>query len=230
MWNDYTQWNDTVKASVLHFTKGSMDALQNWFFWTWKIGNSTGTIAQVNPFWHYRLGLANGWIPTDPRQAIGTCAQDGVSGTNFDGTYSSPYMTGGAGAGTIAAAQTSSYPWPPVSFANVASSSMKSIPQYTQTGTPITMPAMTFTAPSASSTINAGTGWYKANDASRQAYAAISGWVLLASLRGSSLIGHSCAYPAEYSAGTAVSANACGAGLSQAIRRAAQPAATAPPS
>jgi glucan 1,3-beta-glucosidase len=153
-----------------------------------------------------------------------------VSGTNFDGTYSSPYMTGGAGAGTIAAAQTSSYPWPPVSFANVASASMKSIPQYTQTGTPITMPAMTFTAPSASSTINAGTGWYKANDASRQAYAAISGWVLLASLRGSSLIGHSCAYPAEYSAGTAVSANACGAGLSQAIRRAAQPAATAPPS
>jgi hypothetical protein len=59
---------------------------------------------------------------------------------------------------------------------------MKSIPQFTQTGTPITMPAMTFTAPGSSSTINAGTGWYKANDASHQAYAAISGWVSLACL------------------------------------------------
>jgi glucan 1,3-beta-glucosidase len=152
-----------------------MDALQNYFFWTWRIGNSTGDITEVNPFWHYRLGLQYGWIPADPREAIGTCAEDGVSGNDFDGTFSSAYMTGGSGAGTITAAMSSSYPWPPASFTNVASGDMESIPQLTQTRTPITMPGPTFTAPGTTSTIDAGSGWYNANDANRQAYAQISG-------------------------------------------------------
>jgi len=40
-----------------------MDALQNFFFWTWKIGNSTVLGTSSSPMWHYRLGLARGWIP-----------------------------------------------------------------------------------------------------------------------------------------------------------------------
>ncbi len=94
-WNDWTQWNQSTIDDIQHFVLASMDSLQNYFFWTWKIGNSTGPIAQVNPFWHYRLGLQHGWVPKDPRMAVGVCAGDGVSGDDFSGTYASAYMTGG---------------------------------------------------------------------------------------------------------------------------------------
>jgi len=63
-WNDYTQWNQSTIDDLLVYTKSSMDALQNFFFWTWKIGNSTGPITQVNPFWNYQLGLQHGWVPS----------------------------------------------------------------------------------------------------------------------------------------------------------------------
>ena len=35
---DSSQWNATMKAGFYEFTLASMDALQNWFFWTWKVG------------------------------------------------------------------------------------------------------------------------------------------------------------------------------------------------
>lgn len=95
LWNDHRLWNQTIKNDMEHFILSTMDALQNYFFWTWKIGNSTGPIPEPNAFWHYRLGLREGWIPNDPRQAIGMCAGDGVTGDAFSGTYSSAYMTGG---------------------------------------------------------------------------------------------------------------------------------------
>ena len=40
-----------------------MDALQDFFFWTWKIGNSTQLNTSSSPMWHYQLGLQQGWIP-----------------------------------------------------------------------------------------------------------------------------------------------------------------------
>ncbi|ORY26176.1 glycoside hydrolase superfamily [Naematelia encephala] len=213
-WNDYTQWNQSTINDLNHFVKASMDALQNYFFWTWKIGNSTGSITEVNPFWHYRLGLAHGWIPTDPREAIGTCAGDGVADSgDFNGTFSAPYMTGGAGAGTIDADQLSTYAWPPPSFTNVASSDMSLLPQYTQTRTPITLSGPTFTSPGASATIDAGNGWANPSADARQAYTAISG----------------CSYPPEYSAANLTpTAGACGADLTQPTKRNAVPAAPTP--
>ena len=36
-WSDATQWDDASKAGVKAFALASMDALQNWFFWTWKV-------------------------------------------------------------------------------------------------------------------------------------------------------------------------------------------------
>ena len=62
-WNDWTQWDQATKDNMLTLVSASMDALQNFFFWTWKIGNSTGPIPEPNPFWHYRLGLREGWVP-----------------------------------------------------------------------------------------------------------------------------------------------------------------------
>jgi hypothetical protein len=44
-------------------------SFQHWFFWTWKVGpNATGKIRA--PFWSYKLGLDNGWIPKNPRDAL----------------------------------------------------------------------------------------------------------------------------------------------------------------
>ncbi|WVW84155.1 hypothetical protein I302_106184 [Kwoniella bestiolae CBS 10118] len=222
-WNDYTQWNQSTIDALNHFVRGSMDAFQDYFFWTWKIGNSTGSIPQPNPFWNYQLGLEHGWIPKDPRTAIGTCEGDGIASNPFS-SFSNPAVTGGAGAGMISGAQSSSYPWPPVSLTNIAASEMDAIYQYTQTADPITMPAPTFTSPGSSATIDAGNGWANPSADNRKAYASFS----------------DCSYPPLYSAATiGVPANACGAGLTQPtkrsepipeIKRAAYPQPTTPPS
>ncbi|WRT66567.1 uncharacterized protein IL334_003526 [Kwoniella shivajii] len=222
-WNDYTQWNQSTIEALNHFVLGSMDAFQDYFFWTWTIGNSTGSVKQPNPFWNYKLGLQQGWVPQDPRTAVGTCLGDGVAADPFDGTFSNPAVTGGTGAGTIAASDSSSYPWPPTSFTNIAAGDMEAIYQYTQTADPITMPAATFTSPGSTATIDAGNGWANPSADNRKAYAAISG----------------CSYAPEYSAASlGVPADACGAGLTQPtkraeipiIKKAAYPQPTNPPS
>lgn len=64
----------------MQYTMANMDALQNWFFWTWKIGNSTQTGYPTSPMWHYKLGVDNGWMPQDPRVAGGFCKGIGVGG------------------------------------------------------------------------------------------------------------------------------------------------------
>ena len=142
------------------------------------------------------------------------CAQLGTDINAFDGTYSEPYMTGGPGAGQIAATDSASYPWPAPTFTDVAANQMAMLPQYTQTATPISLPGPTFTDPSSSSTISAGSGWANAQD-TRQAFGAIQG----------------CTYPDEYDAENApIVAGMCGAGLTQqALRRAAIPGPTPAP-
>lgn len=37
LWQDHTQWNASIKAGVMAFTLASMDALQDYFFTTWKV-------------------------------------------------------------------------------------------------------------------------------------------------------------------------------------------------
>jgi hypothetical protein len=37
LWQDSSTWNATVIAGVKEFALASMDALQDWFFWTWKV-------------------------------------------------------------------------------------------------------------------------------------------------------------------------------------------------
>jgi hypothetical protein len=34
---NWQSWNQTMKDGLLDFSLASMDALQNWFFWTWKV-------------------------------------------------------------------------------------------------------------------------------------------------------------------------------------------------
>jgi hypothetical protein len=37
MWDDYTTWNQTIRDGLHNFALASMDALQDYFFWTWKV-------------------------------------------------------------------------------------------------------------------------------------------------------------------------------------------------
>ena len=36
-WEDYANWGPEIKDGVNNFALASMDTLQNWFFWTWKV-------------------------------------------------------------------------------------------------------------------------------------------------------------------------------------------------
>ncbi|KAH9050687.1 glycoside hydrolase [Lactarius hengduanensis] len=155
-WVDYTTWSQDLKDSTKQFALASMDALQNWFFWTWKIGNSSTSGQVESPAWSYKLGLENGWMPTDPRQAVGACGATHVWKPPL-----APSQTGGSGAGQIPASASSQYSWPPTSMSN-ADVAVLNLPQYTQTGTLPTLPVPTFT--STSSSVNAGNGWANPSD------------------------------------------------------------------
>jgi len=156
-WIDYQNYDSGTKADILQFALSSMDALQNYFFWTWKIGPSaiTGTIQ--SPAWSYQLGLQNGWMPTDPRAAIGACGNSNPWTPPLQA-----WQTGGAGAGTIPASVSANLAWPPASLSTPGAVSL--LPSYTPTGTIITLPGPTFTSSHGSPTINVGSGWLNTAD------------------------------------------------------------------
>ncbi|KAG1738191.1 glycoside hydrolase family 5 protein [Suillus lakei] len=150
---DSSQWNDTMKAGLQQFALASMDSLQDWFFWTWKIGpSSNNTIA--SPLWSYQLGLQQGWMPTDPR----------VTAQQFDGVYQ-PYQTGGPGAGTINPVLVSSYgQYPPTSISGLTAGATQSfLPTYTSTSAVPTLPPPAFTL-SPPSSVTIGNGWFDSSD------------------------------------------------------------------
>ncbi|KAI9509662.1 exo-beta-1,3-glucanase [Russula earlei] len=149
-WEDYTTWSQALIDSTKQFALASMDALQNYFFWTWKIGNSTSNAIQA-PSWSYKLGLDKGWMPTDPREADGVCGN-----SNPWQPPLAPSQTGGSGAGQIPATVALQLAWPPTTISN-AGAAVTLLPHYTHTGTIPTLPVPTFT--SATASINAGNGW-----------------------------------------------------------------------
>ncbi|KAF8436891.1 glycoside hydrolase family 5 protein [Boletus edulis BED1] len=155
-WINYQNWDTATKTGIMNFALASMDALQNWFFWTWKIGASSSSGVVESPQWSYSLGLQNGWMPLDPRTASGTCADKGI--------WSPPlkaWQTGGAGAGQIPASISQEYAWPPATISNAGA--VTSLPSYTPTGTVATLPPPTFTVSSGKSA-NAGDGWQNPSD------------------------------------------------------------------
>ena len=140
---------------VLNIDKNSSSKLsQNYFFWTWKIGNSLVSGKVETPAWSYQLGLKEGWMPPDPRTAEGAC------GAPAPVQPFPAWHTGGTGAGQIA----ETIPWPP---ANLRRGPIADLPAYTPTGAIVTLPGPTFTITSAghTTTADAGSGW--ANPADR---------------------------------------------------------------
>lgn len=114
------------------------------------------------PLWSYQLGLQNGWIPTDPRTALGTCAALGVSQQPFNGQYAS-WQTGGAGAGTIAATSIAVYgQYPPATISGLTpGANQVLLPTYTSTSAIPTLLPPSF---SPSPTVSVGNGWYDSAD------------------------------------------------------------------
>ncbi|QRW00897.1 Cellulase (glycosyl hydrolase family 5 protein) [Ceratobasidium sp. AG-Ba] len=162
-WMDAGRWDAATKAAIKQFALSSMDALQNFFFWTWKIGNSTtwGTVA--SPLWSYKLGLDNGFMPTDPREAIGACSNT----SPWRGPLPAS-KTGGVGAGTIDSAFAAAHTWPPASLSGIPDIAV--LPTYTPTASVTTLKPATFTGAS----VDAGSGWVNPNDQS-PLYTAIAG-------------------------------------------------------
>lgn len=156
-WEDSSTWDDATKAGVAAFNAAQMDSLKDYFFWTWKIGESLEGKVQ-SPLWSYQAGLEGGWILQDPRQAAGKC------GTipEFDGNYE-PYMTGGDGAGTITAAAGATFPPALINGAAVAATEL---PQYTSTGVVHTLPGPSVSEKSRSH-YGDGSGTYMACQAIR---------------------------------------------------------------
>ncbi|KAH8794617.1 glycoside hydrolase family 5 protein [Flagelloscypha sp. PMI_526] len=135
-WEDARKWNATTISGVKEFTLASMDALHHFFFWTWKIGNSSVSGTPSAPLWSYSLGLDMGYMPTDPHESVGKCADFGVSAA-FDGAYE-PWQTGG-GDGKIT---DGTLQWPPAQISG-ADGEMAT---YTATGSIVKLPAPTFSA------------------------------------------------------------------------------------
>ncbi|CAA7267896.1 unnamed protein product [Cyclocybe aegerita] len=152
-WTDWQNYDAATKRAIRQFALASMDALQDYFFWTWKIGNSSRTGKVETPAWSYQLGLENGWMPTDPRDATGACGNSNP--------WSPPlraWQTGGAGAG-IPASVSSNLAWPPATIS--MGGAVTTLPTYTPTGPIPTLPVPTFPS---SVTVNAGSGWANAAD------------------------------------------------------------------
>lgn len=160
-WDDWTTWTQDMKDGIKQFAMAEMDAMHfpGYFFWTWKIGASSITGQIESPFWSYQLGLQNGWLPTDPREAVGVCDSIGVNFTTpFTTTYQ-PWQTGGTGAGTIAATAVAALSqYPPPAISNVNGANPLQLPMYTDISPAPTLPGPTFSG------VTTGSGWADPTD------------------------------------------------------------------
>lgn len=161
-WDDWPTWTQDMKDGIKSFVMGSMDAMHmpGYFFWTWKIGNSSVTGIESSPMWSYSLGLENGWMPTDPRDAVGICDTLGVQFNQpFNGSYPS-WQTGGAGAGVLAPSATATLEAYPPTLSNAGGANPTLLPHYTDVSANPTLPPATFSG----ATTSGGDGWADAQD------------------------------------------------------------------
>ena len=165
---------------------GSMDAMHmpGYMFWTWKvcacvlvaaliisefinfgysklqIGTSSVTGVPSAPMWSYQLGLENGWMPLDPREAEGTCTTLNVAfGVNFTGQFPA-WQTGGADAGVFQPSATSTIEVYPPTLSNAMDANPTLLPFYTDVSANPTLPATTFMG----ATVSVGNGWAEPQD------------------------------------------------------------------
>lgn len=151
--DDWETYSNSTKQTMYQGAIAAMSSFQNFFFWTWKIGDSLRTGKTVNPNWSYSLGLQQGWMPKDPyRESQNACRNlqsQGLSGiTKTAITWSSTFADYQTGAATTYTPSTASYSWPPPSItvsgqtANILAQT--ALPTYTPTGTVMIPPTPTY--------------------------------------------------------------------------------------
>lgn len=97
-------------------------------------------------------------MPEDPRSAVGQCGNIAPWTPPL-----SAWQTGGAGAGSIAASDSTAYSWPPTSISSGGLAT--ELPSYTATGAVPTLTAESLsTSGTATPTASAGNGWNNAAD------------------------------------------------------------------
>lgn len=173
-WTEWESFEDETKKEIMDFAKVSMDGLrvrfllsfspysprvnsllfmQNYFFWTWKIGPSLASNKVETPMWSYQLGFRSGWIPKDPREADGVCGgTNPVSGTVSLGLGSNDSEP-----------DVKKYPWPPTNISDAGTSPYT----YTQTGAIPTLTGATLVVSGAAKptkTPDVGKGWNNEKD------------------------------------------------------------------
>lgn len=199
-WKDYRTWTTDMKNSIADLAATSQDAMQNSFFWTWKISRSIRTPdIKPNPMWDYQLGLKEGWIRPDARRSVGACAvvagQQGatIPTQPWSGQFADWQVGGGSDAPrTIDSSQVAMYgQWPPNQILvqqgqNQVYPDANNLPQYERTGTPVTLKPESPNPHDSpvSAAISPGSGW--ANPADR------AGWYV--PIKG-------CQYPDPWAAG-----------------------------
>ncbi|KAI0029788.1 glycoside hydrolase family 5 protein [Vararia minispora EC-137] len=158
-YDDWRNFNATMKEGLANFVRASYDAFGDWFFWTWKIGAAASGEIEA-PLWSYQLGLRNGWIPSDPRTFVGTCAALGTAEQPWNGTFAG-WQTG-APTSSVAPSSRTSLAFPP-SLSNIVVP-MTLLPTYTPTGTITTLSVPT-TFTRAPKSVTAGVdGWFDKQD------------------------------------------------------------------
>ncbi|KAI7939939.1 hypothetical protein MJO28_013591 [Puccinia striiformis f. sp. tritici] len=179
-WKDYRTWTPDMKKSIADLAATSQDAMQNSFFWTWKISRSIRTPElKPNPMWDYQLGLQQGWIRPDARGSVGACAavaaqQGGTIPVQAWSGQFADWQVGGGGsdARTIDASQLTQYgQWPPRQIfiqqgQDPTYPDVNNLPQYVPNGTPVILkpgPPDPHDSP-ITSPISPGSGWANDND------------------------------------------------------------------
>ena len=165
-WNDYTTWDAATKSGLRDLSSATMDALGDWFFWTWRIGEASSGKVEA-PFWSYKLALQEGWALTDPRTSKGQCTRMGSTGNSFvasGGTFSGAQIGAGVVDAIAEVPSLASFTWPPTEvglFANAAT-----LPTYTPTGPVPTLPvpSQPNATPAPTGTTDFGNGWTNAAD------------------------------------------------------------------
>jgi glucan 1,3-beta-glucosidase len=173
-WNDYQNYDATMKSSIRQFALSSMDALQvcsGFFFEAPLVVNLCPH--RIISSGHGRSAIPHVW------QSRSSCVVVSTRFTTWMDAHgpsrcrwcvcgnSNPWtpplrswQTGGAGIG-IPPSVSSSYAWPPTTISQAGS--VSTLPFYTPTGTIPTLPVPTFTGKS----INAGNGWANPSDTTR---------------------------------------------------------------
>lgn len=144
--DDWENYNASTKQTMLDGAVAQMSAFQNFFFWTWKIGNSLRTGGPVNPNWSYLLGLQQGWMPSNPYAKLANGCKDLQASypsiTKTALTWTGAFANYQTGAATTYSPDTVSYSWPPPSIASSGYATNLTgyvLPTYTPTGAHLTV-------------------------------------------------------------------------------------------